>query len=499
MNRCPHLTVLTALMASLFAAALTACGPSDRLHFRTLAPPTFSDSAVRYDTDRDGRADFQFSLDRSADRLDELAYDDNQDGQPDRRYRLSDYPNDQVPHLIVLIDSIPFFAIVERLRGKPHSVLHAFYPPAKVIAPYPSMSAVCFTDILRAPPMPGPINRHYDPRPQHRRVNNLIRKRFAGYRNPWQQRLHYNIDYRDNGTAFLMPRPWLHAEFERARLAFDESPDRTTVIYIASSASMLFKYQHAGLEEALDELERFVLQVLYERRGAVKISIASDHGHNLAYSTWLDIEQNLRDAGYRPTDRPRKPGDVHLEMDGLLTWFGVHTDRPAEVADALLARQPHLETFSYVEGHAVIVRSHLGRATVTLDERQRFTYSPDSADVLGLGSELSGVPLTRDQWLARTADHPFPDAPPRLWDAFHRGTRNVPQLMATLQDGYCAGIEWFQWFVTPHSTHGGLNQINSAAFAMTMRQPIPGPLRSRDVLAAFDPEYVPRLVSPPRR
>ncbi|MEO1237413.1 MAG: hypothetical protein AAFX76_11555, partial [Planctomycetota bacterium] len=249
----------------------------------------------------------------------------------------------------------------------------------------------------------------------------------------------------------------------------------------------------------LDDLEKFIVQVLYERRGAVKVSVLSDHGHNLVDTTWIDVEQTLADAGFRVTDKLRRPGDVFVEMDGLLTWFGVHTEQPEAVADALLAGRPELETVSYVVGRDVVVRNHEGAAVVSMDDQRRLTYRPDTADVLGYGDELSNQPMSRDEWFARTADHEFPDAPARLWDGFRRGTLNVPQVMVSVRDGYCAGIEWFQWFVTPRSTHGGLNQVNSAAFVMSMRGPIDGPLRSAEVMNAIQPGFIPPIVSGDRR
>lgn len=476
--------------------ASVGCVPTQRLHFPE-APTHRDEDRVWYDTDRDELPDFALTHDDDG-RLDTIGYDDDQDGSPDRRFRLSDYSADNVPHLIVLLDAIPYQALRDAIAARPPGVWGAFYEPTKVIAPYPSMSALCFSAILQAPPMPGPVNRHYDPRPQVKGVNNLILKRLGGYRNPWQQRLHYNIRYTENGDAFLRPHPWMKVEFERARRAFDASPDRTTIVYISSTAMMLAKYGPPGLDAVLDELERFLLQILHERRGAVKISLASDHGHNLADTQWLDVTAPLEDAGFRIRKKLKRPDDVFVEMDGLLTWFGVYTSQPVAVGDALLEGLPQLETVAYMDGYDVVVRDHAGRARVSMADG-KLTYTAETADVLGYGEALSGVALSRDEWFERTADLHFPDGPTRLWDAFHGRTVHTPQVMATLRDGTCAGIGWFTWFVKMRSTHGGLNQVNSAAMVMTMARPIDGPLRSDEVLDAIQPGFVPRIVSPAKR
>ncbi|MEM9882062.1 MAG: hypothetical protein AAF800_03985 [Planctomycetota bacterium] len=475
----------------LFASGLAACAPTDRLSFPD-TPTHVAGRETWYDTDRDGKPDF--ALTHADDgRMITLGYDDDADGGADRRYHLQDFDPEALPHLVVLIDSVSYPALRASLAERAPGPWGAFYEPAKVIAPYPSMSALCFGAILHAPPMPGAINRHYDPRPQHRGVTNLITKRLGGYRNPWHRRLHYHIDYDENGRAWLNPRPYLRAEFERARQAFDASPHRTTIVYVSSSAAMIMKHGQEGLDETIDELEKFLLQVLYERRGAVRISVASDHGHNLRDTEWIDVERTLRDAGFRVTDRPRRPDDVFVEMDGLMTWFGVHTPRPAVVADTLLAGHDEIETVAYLHGDSVVVQGHRGAARITMDDK-RLVYTPETADVLDYGDRLSDVAMSRDEWFDATADHTFPDAPARLWDAFHLGTVNVPQVMVTVKDGYCAGIGWFRWFVDPRSTHGGLNQVNSAAFVMTTGRPIDGPLRSAEVFDAIQPGYVPPVV-----
>jgi len=477
---------------SLSAALLAAgCTPRDHLHFPE-HPVSQSPAAVVFDTDHNRTADFAI-LPGGRGRL---AFDDDEDGTPDRLFRLADYADDDVPHLVVLLDSIPYESLRARHAADPR--MSVFGPPVKVIAPYPSMSAVCFSDILHAPPMPGPINRHYDPRPQHRAVTNLIAQRYRGYRNPWQQRLHYNLAYKDNTTAFLKPRPWMKAEFERARRAFDASPDRTNVVYISSTASMLFKHGAPALDEVFDELNRFVAQVLWERRGAVKISVVSDHGHNLMKTRWVDVEEHLENGGFHVTGKPRlpeRPDDVFLEQDGLLTWFGVHTVRPDAVTDHLLTL-PEIETVAYLRGQKVVVRTPAGEARIARGN-QRFTYTPVDGNPLEFPPDLCDVPLSADEWIARTADLPFPDGAVRLWDAFHGATRQTPQVMATLQDGTCAGIGWFLWFVDPHSTHGGLNQVNSATCVMTMTGRLDGvgPLRSREVMGHLLPGGPPRIVS----
>jgi hypothetical protein len=77
-----------------------------------------------------------------------------------------------------------------------------------------------------------------------------------------------------------------------------------------------------------------------------------------------------------------------------------------------------------------------------------------------------------------------------LWDAFHGNCVNTPDVMLTFHDGYCCGAGWMHAFIHMASTHGGLNQLDTATFVMTMTGRIREPMRSGDVMEALEPDYV---------
>ena len=67
-----------------------------------------------------------------------------------------------------------------------------------------------------------------------------------------------------------------------------------------------------------------------------------------------------------------------------------------------------------------------------------------------------------------------------------------PRVMFTTKDGYCAGLTGYEKYITMESTHGGLNQINSATFLMSMTDGrVTGPMRSRDILSHIEPGFEP--------
>src|SRR5205085_7263069 len=54
-----------------------------------------------------------------------------------------------------------------------------FGPPQKMIAPFPSLTEICYSAILHAPPLPGVIDQYFDPRDGQRKA--MLWKRIRGY------------------------------------------------------------------------------------------------------------------------------------------------------------------------------------------------------------------------------------------------------------------------------------------------------------------------------
>jgi hypothetical protein len=481
---CPRSSTHTVILLLLFFAG---CASSARLTFpRT--PLLTTPNQTWYDTNQDTKPDFVLIFNQDH-RLESLAYDDDQDGHPDRIYPLSNYSNDQVPHLIILLDSIPFQPLADACA---QGDFPWFDPPQKVIAPFPSLTEICYSDLLHCPPLPGVIDQYWEPRAG--RHNGLF-ERAAGHYQPWERRLDYHSDFLEQGLAYLRPRVWHAVEVERVRQTFNRSADRVTICYVTSASGMMCRYGRQGLREILDDLRQLCLQILHERHGAVKISVLADHGHNLTPSKNLHLDALLTAAGFHPADSIKSDKDVVVEINGLVTYAGIHTRQPAQVADALL-KHDQVEFTMYMEGDAVLLRS--AHASARIDFREgRVRYTPIAGDPLDYAPILEQLKgkmstdgdATDDDWFAATKDHNYPDAPRRIWDAFHTRAVHTPTLMITLKDGYCAGLESFSKMIDMQSTHGGLNQLNTATFVMTMTGRTKQTLRTREVLSTLEPGY----------
>ena len=157
---------------------------------------------------------------------------------------------------------------------------------------------------------------------------------------------------------------------------------------------------------------------------------------------------------------------------------------------------------AYLDGPRLIVRNARGTASIECCDH-KLRYAPIDADVLGYGAVIARLSsdgkadadgyVADADWFPATLDHEYPDAPRRLWDAFHGAVTHPPEVMLTTRDGYCAGRKSFESFIKMASTHGSLNQSNSATFLMSMTGRVTRPLRTGEVLSVIEPGFVPRV------
>jgi hypothetical protein len=448
-----------------------------------------TDNAEWYDVTKDGKADFAI-------RGDEILYDDNQDGVVDRRYKLPDFENGAVPHVILLVDSVPFDVLKARYDAGDFSFCQ---PPAKMIAPFPSLTEVCFGDIVGAPPLGGMVDTAYNRHAGHR--HKMLWKRTFGFEQPWERRLDYLIDYTNLGKAFLNPYPWFGYDIASAKEAIDASPNRVQVVYIATAASVICKYGRPGAEHVIDGVRQLCLQLLKERNGAIKISMMSDHGHNMVLTKNLPIEQWVEEAGFKVRDQLKGNDDVVLELHGLVTVTGIHTNQPEKLAMAMVKHHGIQHAF-YQKDNRTIIRSRDGHAAIDV-RNGRVRYVPIDADPLKYAPVIKAMQAkgladaegyaSDDAWFDFTLDHEYPNAPWRVWEAFHGKVTYIPDLLLTTEDGYCAGQPSFENYITMRSTHGALNQINSAGMIMSMTGRVKGPVQHEKALDTVEPGFRPTV------
>jgi len=502
------------LGAMRFALAVLACAPAMVLAGGCAGPLRFpaepldvtaADTGERlaYDTDADGEADY-VAVANEAGRITRIGYAPS-GGEPEALVDLDAVPAARCRHVVLILDGIGY-ETVRAYREAGH--LRLFHPPARVISTFPAMTDLALADVFRSVRPLGYEARYFDHRAN--RMAGGDGDYLALLNEDWVRCTDYRASALMDPLSYLFPQHYFKEEM-KALVDLLARRDRPVVVaYLVSTAGLGTKHLRQGQREILRALDRLAHQLVWQSRGLVKVTVFSDHGHQLVPAEWIDFRTFLRQRGWRVTERLERPKDVVVIDYGLVTYASFATRDRAGLAEALLEREG-VDLVAYPAHEAVAVRSDEGMARI---ERRggRYRYVPETGDPLRLAdvveqarddglAEADGF-LDGRAWLRLTYRHTYPDAVVRLWRAFHGLSEHVPDVIASLSDGYSAGLpSRAARFPEGASTHGDLGRKSSTAFVMSTAGPIPEsarPLRARDLPAVL-PGLLGRPWPPPRK
>jgi hypothetical protein len=471
----------TILIGLVVAGCLTGCGP-EVLRLRPVDSPSSPEAFKSFDTHGTGRADF-FLLANSEGRVDRIGYDLSGAGKPDLVIGLDYLRSQECRHLVLILDGFGYDVVRKYYDDGGLRFCHL---PSKVIATYPTMTDLCLADALRAAPCLAFQSRYYDFK------TNDVAGGFLAYlasaNEPWVRRLSYRAEKSQDGLAFLQGWPIFERELLDLKQAFTASHSHEFIAYLVSTAAISTREGAAGQRKCLEQVDLLLAEFLWQTRGLLKITVFADHGHGYKPPATIDFETFLKARGWRLTDRLSQPDDVCFAPLGIVTEASFNTRHPAKLA-ADLVECEGVDLASYAESDHVIVlsRDH-GRATIRRTPHG-YTYEPASGDPLQLRQALSCLTPTSDgaydpdQVLQATVNSPYPAAMERLWRAHFGLVENPSDVLVSLQDDRCSGLNMFKDLVPIASTHGSLNRINSTTFIMSSVGPLPPLMRSRDVPA----------------
>lgn len=454
-------------------------------------PPDPADKAATppgamsaYDADLDGKIDF-FTYANPAGRIDRIAYDLTGDAKPDEIIPLDAIPFAKCRHLVLMLDGFAH-EVLRRHYDSGH--LRMFHPPSRVVAPYPSMTDMSMQDLIGGMPTRSFEARYFD-RSENRIIGGSS-DYLAGKNEPYNRILNYRADTLLDVIGYIDPWAVFGKEINDAKRLFDRAETKEVLCYFVSSAGMSTRYGAQGQQRCLRRIEQFVNQVIWETRGLTKVTLLSDHGHSYTTSKRIDFERFLREKGWRPARSLHKPEDVVCVQFGLVTYAAFAALRPAELAAEITACEG-VELVSYADGDSVVVLAPGGGRAVVRRKGARFKYESESGDPLKLKAILADLKpdgdgyYARDELFAATLTHTYPAPLQRIWRAHFGLVQNTPDVIASLADGYFAGMSSLAGSVNVASTHGALNYSNSVTFIMSTAGPLPDAMRSTDVPAAM--------------
>jgi hypothetical protein len=436
-----------------------------------------------YDTDDNGRCDF-FTFANGSGRIDRIGFAHaGNGGRPSAIIRLDDVRLDHARHLVIILDGI-HFEVVRRFYAAGR--LRMFYPPSRVVAPYPTMTDLSMEDILAYIPARGFESKFYN------RIENRMSGGPSEYLEGFNQPYNTLLDYRSNllldGLGYLAPRAVFRKEINDLKRQFDRRQKQELVAYIVSTAGISTAFAEEGQFEVLDAVDRLVHQVMAETRGLVKVALLSDHGHSYHPAKRLDLEGFLEGRGWKLRDRIDEPCDVVAPAFGLVHFVGLSTSKPTELAEDM-AEMEGAAVVSYAQGRDVIVLGPDGGRAVISRRGDSYRYAPQQGDPLKLGPLLDALESQADtdgyidsQALLRaTMDHVYPDALQRIHRAHFGLVEHPPDVIVSLEKEWFYGNKIFSALATLRSTHGGLDYSNSVTFIMSTIAPLGEVMRSREI------------------
>lgn len=445
------------------------------------APP---EPYTAYDVNGDGKPDF-FTFAGPDGRIDRIGYDDNGDGKPDRIIDLDKIDYSQSRHLVIILDGFGY-DLVKGYMDSGH--LRMFYPPSKVVAPYPSLTDLAIEDLFNYESCGGFEAMYYD-----RQKNRLVGGSGAymrGENEPYNRLLQYRANLIWDAIGYLTPWAVFGKELNDAETGFKNSKLKEYRAYFVSSAGVGTTQGAEGQRKCLAEVERWILQVLWETQGKTKITLLADHGHSYTPATRIPLEKCLTDHKWRLTDSLRGPRDVVYIRFGLETYASFAANNPSDLSADLVTCEG-VTLASYAQDNEVVLLAPGGQKAIIRQHADRYRYEAESGDPLKLKAILAKLPADAegyygaDDLLHATIDHEWPAPLQRLYRAHFGLAKHTPDVIVSLANNYYSGASSFGSSVKIASTHGSLNLTNSRTFIMSTQAPLPPVMRSADVPKAM--------------
>jgi len=447
-----------------------------------------SGQVLYYDTNGDGKDDYWQILNRQGRKV-EILFDKNVP-ESDDHVRLDEIPAHAVPHFIIALDGVPY-SLVKELYEQGHFRL--FYPPSRLISCFPSMTDLAFNQMFGGR-KPLAYEAEYFDREKNRIMpgNDVY---LSGENADWARKLSYRGSFTKDSLAYLIPEQIFEEELRGIKEVLSKSQKDTVVVYSVATAGLGTRGGREGIIKYLRTMDRFCEQLVFERHGRLKITLLADHGHNMSGRGRVSFDRLLEEAGFRMSDRLESPRDVVTIKYGLVTYAAFFTARPDKVAEVVLA-DPATTFACYPQADGVVVQTLDAKALVR-EKGGNYSYTAEYGDPLLLGDiiprlRLQGQVNERgfidDRALFdATAAHIYPDPLRRIWQAFNGLVKKPADLIVCLKDGYCHGSKLFEVMIgRATSTHGSLNQLNSATFVLTMLGDLPAHLRLDEVMGQLE-------------
>jgi hypothetical protein len=347
--------------------------------------------------------------------------------------------------VVIAIDAVPY-AVFARLQRE--GLFREFFPAARMVAPFPSLTNVGYTAILRTAPVLGYEDKYYDP--VGNRVGGGVFDRLGNrYKDvaPFHEIFDWEPPHLWGVAIYYFPMTISRKELRKIEEILHSSEDEELVLYFGGTDALGHVRGWKGFEDCLRLVDQVVRGFLAAGGAERRVVLFSDHGTTAVPSRRIDLGAALERSGFRLRSRLERPGDVVAPAYGLVGAIPLYTRCGEEAAVAsAVARAPGVEFAAWREGDGVRAVSGDGRAD----------------------------PLDRPE-------DRYPDLRARVEKGLRSYVVHPASVIVSLADGWHYGSGLFDALAFMKGTHGSATADSTVGFVASNVDRLPETLRADEV------------------
>ncbi|MCS6803736.1 MAG: hypothetical protein RMM98_07485 [Acidobacteriota bacterium] len=398
-------------------------------------------------------------------------------------------------HLIICLDGVGFSTLQKMYdQGQ----FRVFQPPARLIAPFPTLTNPAVIEILQplgAPEARGYEDYYYDPTSDRMRGGFFARFRRKTFIEGTFREL---FDYHPSGVTMTLEyavppvSPWLDARLTlmKIRRKFEKSTASTFIAYLGSTDPLAHIGGEWLLRNFLATLDKTCQQLIRKANGQVDITLFSDHGNHFTRYRKVNLKPELERLGFRLDSGMKDERSVVQPRYGLVGCAVLYTREAYEQHVAVAAaRTPGVDLAAYKQHDTVYLVARSGRARIVHRDGY-YSYVTDVGDPLQLNpiiAELQRQGRVRADGFIADADlfeathaHIYPDAVRRLWEGLTNHVEHPASVLVSFEDGYYDGSALLDVVAVLRATHGNLRREQSSGILLTTKRRLPEAVRAAD-------------------
>jgi len=387
----------------------------------------------------------------------------------------------ELPHTLVLaMDGIPY-GVVETMYRKGH--FQNFYPPAKMVSTFPSMTDVAFTEIFGLHPTRGYQQVYYS-RKENRVVGGLGSEMFELE----EFERHFDSIVHSKSHLLMLYITCYRAaniEWDQLKKKFWASKKKPKFYgYIAATDAIGHRFGHKGLKKQLKTIDGEITKLRNEYKSKtgreLRIIMLSDHGNTLVKGKLINANIELKKRGFNIENTIRNEKSVVSTVAGVVGYWALYAtqERAPSLADKLTDMEGvDLVMYRHIDEKSIVVAKEHEKAIISYDKNNnRGRYKAIKGDPLEYLELLSGGGdfIDQKEIFDRTLNSKYPNAIYRIYRCFNGSVKNPATLIVSLKPGYefsnklikTAAVVGKRW-----GTHGSLHAADSLGIYMRTDRP----------------------------